>query len=178
MIILMGPQGSGKGTQAQILASVFKAKHLSTGEMLRSSTDPKVHAKLERGELFDDEDMTMVLKESLGKLSSDSKIILDGYPRNMNQVKLLDELLVQRGEQVESVIYITLSDEEALKRMLKRGRADDTEAAISQRLKQYKEETMPVLEHFIKAGIMHEIDGLGSIEEVTNRIEKVVPWHS
>ena len=176
MIILMGPQGSGKGTQAELLAKKYGAVHLSTGDMLRSSDDPQVHSELERGELFDDESMTAVLKEALDKESSDARIILDGYPRNLNQAKLLEELLSHRSKKIEIAIYLAIPREEGLKRMLKRGRADDTEAAINQRLKQYEEETTPVLDHYKQLNLLVEVDGVGTVEEVAARIEKVIPW--
>lgn len=176
MIIFVGPQGSGKGTQAQLLANRFNAVHLSTGEMLRQSTDPRVHAKLERGELFDDIEMTKVLREALASSPPAKNIILDGYPRNLNQVKLLDELQKQQANNIEGVIYLKLTDEEGIKRMLARGRADDTVAGIKQRLKQYKDETLPIIKEYKKRNLLFEIDGAGTVEQVASRIAKVVPW--
>jgi adenylate kinase len=178
MIIFIGPQGSGKGTQADILASEYRATHLSTGEMLRNSADPAVHRKLESGQLFDDKDMTEVLKESMDKLLPRTKIILDGYPRNLQQKRLLEELLGKRAERVEQVIYLSLPREESFARMRLRGRADDTDGAIEHRLAQYEAETTPLIDEYRLENLLVEVDGLGSVEQVANRIKGVVPWHT
>lgn len=178
MIIFVGPQGSGKGTQAALLAEKYNAGHLSTGDMLRSSLDAQVHHKLESGQLFDDESMTAVLKEALDRLPPDQKIILDGYPRNLEQMRLLDDLLQQRHEPVEKVIYLTLPRAESFKRMRNRSRADDTEKAIEQRLKQFEAETLPLVSAYKQRGLLEEVDGVGSVEAVADRVAKVIPWHS
>jgi adenylate kinase len=178
MIIFIGPQGSGKGTQAEILAQKYGAVHLSTGDMLRSSTNPEVHKKLESGQLFDNESMTAVLKEAIDKTLPGTKIILDGYPRNIKQMKLLEDLLKNRADKIEQVIYLTLPREEGFKRMRLRGRADDTDAAIEQRLNQFDDETMPLIKAYRQTGVLVEVDGLGSVEKIAQNIERIIPWRS
>ncbi len=105
MIILIGPQGSGKGTQAEMLAQNYSATHLSTGDRLRGSHDSTVHQRLQAGELLDDATMTTVLDESLSQLPPGRRIILDGYPRTPAQVTLLDELLKPKNHSIEAVVY-------------------------------------------------------------------------
>lgn len=176
MIILIGPQGSGKGTQAQLLVEKYKARHLSTGDVLRRSKDKKIHKLLEKGQLIDDVTMAKVLAAELAKLPKDARIILDGYPRTMPQVVLLEDILSKLGQAAESVILLDLPREETIERLLKRGRKDDTKKAISHRLQQFEDETKPVIEHYSKQGVVHKVNGLGSVEEVFTRIDQVVPW--
>src|SRR5688572_8288029 len=143
MIILMGPQGSGKGTQADMIAEKHGGVHLATGDMARDSADPKVHERLEKGELLSDEEITAVLKEALGKQPMGTPIVLDGYPRTLNQAHQLKGIIDERGETVELAIYLEVPREESLKRLTKRaqteGRSDDTDEAIEQRLHQFEE---------------------------------------
>lgn len=176
MIILIGPQGSGKGTQAEILAQKYNAVHLSTGDILRNSKDPAVHAILDSGQLFDDETMAKVLQEALARQPANAKIILDGYPRTVTQVELMEGGLKELSFKAAAVIYITLPKAEAVRRLLARGRADDTKEAIEARLVQYEELTRPVVEYYRKAGLLRAVDGLGSVEEVAARLEQVIPW--
>lgn len=176
MILLIGPQGSGKGTQAELLASKTRAKHLSTGDILRASSDPKVHAELKTGRLFDDATMTAVVKEALGKLPPGTRVILDGYPRNLNQAKQLEKALDSRTRQIEVVIHLDVPRTEAMKRLLKRGRPDDTEQAINLRLDQYETATVPVLDYYRERGLLQTVNGVGKIADIARRIEQVVPW--
>lgn len=176
MIILIGPQGSGKGTQAQLLAEKYQAKHLSTGDVLRSSDDPEIHKLLEKGQLIDDTMMAKVLAEALAKMSKEARIILDGYPRTMPQVALLTDILKRVGQEVEAVILVNLPREETTTRLLKRGRKDDTIEAIKYRLEQFEAETKPVIEYYKKQDVLHKVDGRGSVEEVFASVDKVVPW--
>lgn len=171
MIILIGPQGSGKGTQAKLLVEDYGATHLSTGEMLRESKDPNVHAKLERGELFADDEITAVLKEALQRYSNKERIILDGYPRTLKQAESLGDLA-----DIEKVIYLTVSYKDAVERLLNRGRSDDTKEAIESRLKQYNELTEPVIDYYRRQNKLLEVNGIGSVDEVYARIKKVIPW--
>lgn len=176
MLILIGPQGSGKGTQAELIAKKYNAVHLSTGELFRASADPRVHELLERGQLIDDVTTAKLLGEQLNKLDDKQKIILDGYPRTMEQVKLLDDLLGTSTKRIAKVIMLDLPKDETMKRLLKRARKDDTEEAIMHRLNQFESETKPVIEHYQKLGIVDFVDGQGSIEEIFSRIQKVLPW--
>jgi adenylate kinase len=144
--------------------------------MLRASKDPEVHAKLERGELFGDDEITAVFKEALLAHKENNKIILDGYPRTLQQVNLLEDLLEEIKQTIEVVILLDLSREETIQRLLRRARKDDTEEAINNRLQQFEDETKPVIGHYQKNGLVQKVDGLGSVEDVFVRIEKVIPW--
>lgn len=176
----MGPQGSGKGTQAELLEKKYDGMHLSTGDMVRDSVDPQVHETLEKGELLDDKSITKVLKEALDKQPAGKPIVLDGYPRTLNQAEQLEKILADRGDQVELAIYLVVPRAESIKRLRKRaeveGRTDDTPEAIEQRLQQFEDETLPVVDYYRQQGVLQEVDGQGSVPEIFTRIEKVIPW--
>lgn len=176
MLILIGPQGSGKGTQAELLVKKYSAIHLSTGDMFRNSKDPSIHALLEKGQLIDDQTTAKVLESELSGIANGTHIILDGYPRTLTQVELLESLLEKHGQEVEAVILLNLPRQETVSRLLNRGRKDDTEEAINHRLQQFEDETKPVIEFYRRHELVKEVDGTGSVDEVFERIEKVIPW--
>lgn len=176
MLILIGPQGSGKGTQADLLVKKYHAIHLSTGDMFRNSKDARIHELLEKGQLIDDQTTAGVLEGELRRIETGTHVILDGYPRTLTQVELLESLLEKHGQEVESVILLNLPRQETVSRLLNRGRKDDTEEAINHRLQQFEDETKPVIEFYRKHGLVQEIDGTGSVEDVFARIKKVIPW--
>lgn len=176
MLILIGPQGSGKGTQAELLVKKYSAVHLSTGEMFRNSKDPSIHELLEKGQLIDDQTTARVLEGELSGIATGTHIILDGYPRTLMQVQLLESLLEKHGQKVEAVILLDLPRQETVSRLLARGRKDDTEEAINHRLQQFEDETKPVIEFYRKHNLVKEVDGTGSVDAVFKRIEGVIPW--
>ncbi len=176
MLILIGPQGSGKGTQAELLVKKYNAVHLSTGDMFRNSKDSKIHELLEKGQLIDNQTTAGVLESELRKIDTGTHVILDGYPRTLTQVELLESLLEKHGQEVEAVVLLSLPRQETVSRLLNRGRKDDTEEAINHRLQQFEDETKPVIEFYRKHELVKEVDGTGSVEQVFGRIEKVVPW--
>lgn len=169
-IILMGPQGSGKSTQARLLCDKLKIPHIETGEIYRrlslenSPLGKKVKDTLDRGGLIDDQTTLEVIDQHLGKIKTG--FILDGFPRTLIQAQR--ELFP-----VDRVIFINLSDQEAINRLLLRRRRDDTRELISERLRLYHQQTEPVLEYYRKNGKLIEIDGNGSIEEVNALISKM-----
>ena len=159
-IVLLGPQGSGKSTQGDLLAEKLGISHISTGEIFRISSDPKIKDLLARGQLIDDETTYDIVKQSIAGLRG---FILDGFPRNLAQAQKEDF-------PVDRVINIVLTDEEAIKRLMLRKREDDTLELITERLRIYHELTEPVLDFYRKRGVLKDIDGSGTIEEVQKSI--------
>jgi adenylate kinase len=179
-LILFGPPGAGKGTQAQIVAARHGIPQISTGDMLRdavaSGTDLGRRAKavMERGDLVSDDLILGIVRERLARSDCRPGFILDGFPRTVAQAEALDKLLEQQGRDSARVVSLRVPEDELTRRILSRGegRADDTEEAVRNRLAVYRRETEPVLEHYGSASI--EIDGIGSIDQVADRIEKEI----
>lgn len=172
-ILLIGPQGSGKSTQASLLAEFLRIQVISTGDILRdlSQSDTEqgrsIKKILSEGNLVDDGIISQIVQERLAKPDCENGFIMDGYPRTLNQISCFDP-------QFDLVICLKLSDEEAGRRLLRRNRADDTPEAIAQRLQLYHGETDPIIDYYRQKGLLSEIDGLGTIEQVQQRIREVL----
>jgi adenylate kinase len=176
----MGPQGSGKGTQAARLADVFQIPAISTGDIFRANI--KGDTELGRlaqeyttkGELVPDEVTDSMVRDRLGEEDARGGFILDGYPRNAHQVEALDAILSELGWELDGVIELTADRDELLARITKRaeieGRADDTEEAIARRLDIYAEQTAPLTSAYAERGLLVQIDGIGDVAEVTDRV--------
>lgn len=164
-IIVMGPQGSGKTTQARLLAKELNLPHLQTGELYRriakedSSFGQKVNQILSEGELVPDEDHNLILREELNKIEYAQGFVVDGSPRTLSQAQSLPF-------KPDRVFYLAVSDEENIKRLTKRQRADDTPQLVAERLKLYHQETEPVLDYYRQQGILIEVDGERAIETI------------
>lgn len=163
-ILLIGPQGSGKSTQAKLLSEYLKLPVVSTGEIFR--TMDTARRILEEGRLVDDRTTSEIVKNRLSNPKCQNGFILDGYPRNIEQVKLFDP-------EVDLTIYLNVSEEEVLERLIKRARADDTQESIKTRLDLYYQQTEPLLSYYKNLGILKEIDGIGEIKEIQQRIRKI-----
>lgn len=168
-IIVMGPPGSGKSTQAELLAKKLKLPHLQTGELYRSLVKKnsllgrKVRELLKKGRLVPDDDHHKILWQELQKKKYQKGFVLDGSPRTLNQAET-------QSFTVDKVFYLSVSDRENLKRLAKRAREDDTPKVIGERLKIYHQETEPILIYFRQKGILEEVDGEQSIEEIYREI--------
>lgn len=171
MIILMGLAGSGKSTQGQKLAAATGRVWLSTGQLIRENG--QFDQIINTGALIGDEEATLIFAEALAKVTREGKqAVVDGYPRNVAQAKWLVENL---RETLEQVVVVEVSREELVKRMLKRGRADDTEAAIQKRLENAKRDLEAVCATLREKGVkIAKINGEGTEEEVFLRLMKVV----
>ncbi len=179
-LLIVGPQGSGKGTQGARIAEAFGIPVVSTGDVFRANVAGgtelglQVQEIIDAGRLVPDELTGAVVRDRLSKEDAADGFLLDGYPRNISQVRNLDEFLEGRNESLDAVLALVVPRDESMQRLRKRaqeqGRADDTEEAIAQRLAIYESETAPILGIYGTRGIVDEIDGVGSLDDVTERI--------
>jgi adenylate kinase len=180
-IILFGPPGSGKGTQALKLVEKYGFLHISTGDLFRyelnNDTPLGLEAKkyMTRGELVPDEVTVGMLKNKLDQEPDVPGIILDGFPRTIKQAEALDLLMADRGQKIDLLIALMVDDEEIVNRIKMRGetsgRADDNdESIIRNRIEVYKNETTPVFDYYSTNGISHAVEGVGSIEKIFNSL--------
>lgn len=178
MILLFGPTGAGKSMQGQMLAVRQGWKWLSTGEMLRQSTDPEVIATLKSGELVSDELTYQVFEEAVQDARGKEypNIIIDGFPRTKEQAAWLDEYMAKMGEKIDIVIVLEVPEVEIMARLEKRHRMEDTPETIAKRMTIYRQKMYPVLGIFAEAGVrIVHLDGTGTAGEVHDRIyEEVV----
>ncbi|GAA1953212.1 adenylate kinase [Microbacterium aquimaris] len=179
-LLIVGPQGSGKGTQGVRIAEAFGIPAISTGDMFRAAvaagTDlgNQVKTLIEAGNLVPDELTSAVVADRLAQEDAADGFLLDGYPRNLGQVADLDAFLEARGEKIDAVIELNVPREESIARLTQRaqeqGRTDDTEEVIANRLGIYERETAPILGVYRERGAVDTIDGVGSLDEITERI--------
>lgn len=175
MILFFGPPGSGKSVQGQLLVERNGWQWLSTGDLFRKSKDPEVLQRLATGELIDDELTNKVLDVAIQDTKDDSPIVLDGYPRNLDQVKWLADYLPKQGRKIECAILFEVPREELIKRLSGRGRVEDTPEVISRRLDIYQEKTQPIVDHYRTNGFpIIAVDGTGPVSEVHERIQEAV----
>lgn len=175
MILFFGPPGSGKSVQGKLLVERNGWQWLSTGDLFRNSRDPEVLERLATGELIDDELTNKVLDKAIQNVKSDLPIVLDGYPRNLEQVEWLANYLPGHGRKIECVILFEVPREELISRLAGRGRAEDTPDVINRRLDIYQEKTSPVVDHYRNNGIsVIAIDGTGAVNDVHQRIQEAV----
>ena len=179
-LLLIGPPGAGKGTQAAELSKLFGIPAISTGDIFRANvaggTPLGVQAKafMDRGEYVPDSLTNDLVRDRLSHADAHGGFLLDGYPRTIDQVHELDDILSERGVRLDAVVLLTADTDEVVARLLKRateqGRADDTEDVIRRRLEVYAEQTAPLVAVYGKRGLVVEVDGLGAVAEVTERI--------
>jgi adenylate kinase len=172
-LVLLGPPGSGKGTQAEKLAEKLGIPQISTGELFRrnieNGTKLGLEAKryLDAGDLVPSELTNQLVDDRLDDPDAAGGFILDGYPRSVEQAKALHEMLERRGTDIDAVVEFRVSQDELLQRLKARGRADDTEDVILNRMKVYRDETAPLLEYY--SSQLKTVDAVGSMDEVFAR---------
>lgn len=179
-LIIMGPPGAGKGTQAKFIAEHFKIPAISTGDIFRANvsegTPLGIEAKryMDAGEYVPDEVTNLMVRNRIDGPDAVGGFLLDGYPRTLAQVEELDGMIRFTGHQLDAVVSLTVDQDEIVHRLLQRaqveGRADDTEDVIRNRQRVYLEQTEPLIAVYQERGIVHEIDGMGDVAEVTERI--------
>jgi len=179
-LILMGPPGAGKGTQARVVAEHFGIPAISTGDIFRANvsqgTPLGVEAKkyMDAGEYVPDEVTNLMVRNRIDEPDAAPGFLLDGYPRTLAQVTELDGMIGFTGHKLDAVVVLSVDADELVQRLLQRaaveGRADDTEDVIRRRQEVYAEQTAPLIEVYRDRGILIEVDGLGEVDEVTARI--------
>jgi len=179
-LILFGPPGAGKGTQAQTLAKSWQIPHISTGDILRAAvaekTDlgVKAQANMNRGELVPDQLVSAMVQERLSQPDTKAGWLLDGFPRNVAQAHTLERFLQQVAQIYDRVINLEVPDDVLVARMLSRGRQDDNEAVIRRRLEVYREETAPLIDFYRGRQSLININGDVSVEAVTTAIKDAI----
>jgi len=172
-VLIVGPQGAGKGTQATLLAQNLHVPHISTGDIFRANatagTELGALAKkyMDAGELVPDEVTSAMVKARLTEPDVDGGFLLDGFPRTVPQAQWLGGVLHENEHDLDAVLLLDAPDEVLMERMLARGRADDTAEAISRRLALYHSETKPLLDYY--SNILVSVNGVGAVEEVQER---------
>lgn len=183
-IVIFGAPGSGKGTQSEKIVEKYGLKHLSTGDILReeikSNTDlgKLADSYMSKGQLVPDELVIDILDNLIAKYNDTKGFIFDGFPRTLNQGEALGKMLEKHGETIDAVISLEVKDEELIDRLLKRGeisgRKDDNRETIESRLKVYHTQTVPLKEYYRQLDTLKNIEGVGSIDEIFNSIEKEI----
>ena len=183
-IVLLGAPGSGKGTQATLLKEKLDVPHISTGDLLRAAVKAgtelglKAKAIMDAGELVSDDLVLGMLRERLTQPDAAGGFILDGYPRNLAQAEALDKLLAELKLPVEEAIQIEIDPELIVQRLAKRaveeGRSDDSEETVRRRLDIYAEQTAPVVDYYAEQEKLAQVLGVGTIDEVNERIVAVL----
>ena len=179
-LILMGPPGAGKGTQAKVISERLGVPAISTGDIFRANVSQETPLGLEAkrymdaGEYVPDEVTNQMVRDRIAEPDAAEGFLLDGYPRTVAQVEELDSMLSAGGHELDAVVALTVDQDELVARLLNRaqteGRADDTEDVIRRRLEVYAEETEPLIEVYATRGLVVEVDGMGEIDEVQQRI--------
>lgn len=184
-LVLLGAPGSGKGTQAARLAAHRGIPAISTGDIFRANvaaeTELGLLAKqyMEAGEYVPDSVTNAMVRDRLGREDAAEGFILDGYPRTADQVATLDEILAEQGRRLDAVVELVANQDEVVARMLRRsqveGRVDDTEDVIRRRLEVYREQTEPLTRIYGERGLLAQVDGLGTVDDVTERLLAALP---
>ena len=185
IIILLGPPGAGKGTQSNLIANKYNFFHFSTGNILRDQVEKKteigkeIEAIINSGNLISDKIIINIVDNVISKeLSLNKGILLDGFPRNLDQAQSLDKLLHQKGKKINFVIHISVDKEEIIERIKNRQveekRKDDTLDTLKSRLDVYFNETSPLIDLYEKNNVLFNVDGMQSIEDVGNDIAGII----
>ncbi len=175
VIIVMGPQGSGKGTQCRLLSQKLNYVTFSSGALLRETKDPDIHSRMTKGLLVRSKDVERVMSDAIEGVEPAQGIVIDGFPRMVNEAEWLIQTLSAFGREVRSVIFLVIPRDESVKRLTLRAgleaRDDDSLAGINRRLELFESETRAVLDLWRSKGLLKEVDGVGTVEDVAERID-------
>jgi adenylate kinase len=181
-IVLFGAPGAGKGTQSDLLVKKYNLNHISTGDLLRkeiadqTELGKRIKSIMDAGQLVSDDIVVEMIDKAI---ANDTKgILFDGFPRNVAQAEVLDNLLAKHGRKLTCMVSLDVPREELIRRMLERakisGRSDDNEETIKNRLKEYENKTLPVAAYYEKKGQHVKVNGFGDIKEISNNIVKEI----
>ncbi|MEO0544322.1 MAG: adenylate kinase [Pseudomonadota bacterium] len=189
-MILLGPPGAGKGTQAQRLVEAYGIPQLSTGDMLRAAVaagteiGKRAKAVMDAGELVSDEIVNGIVSERLDQGDCANGFILDGYPRTLQQADSVQGMLAEKGKQLDVVIELTVDDKALVGRIVKRAeeavargetpRKDDKAEVFDERLREYYKKTAPLIGYYYAKGVLKSVDGMASIDGVTEQIREIL----
>jgi adenylate kinase len=179
-LVLVGPPGAGKGTQAKFIAEHFLIPAISTGDIFRANVSrgtplgKEAQRYMDAGEYVPDEVTNLMVRNRIDEPDAEPGFLLDGYPRTLAQVEELDGMIKHTGHALDAVVVLSVDSEELVQRLLQRaqtdGRSDDTEEVIRRRQEVYAEQTEPLIEVYRDRGVLIEVDGMGEVDEVTKRI--------
>ena len=183
-LIIMGPPGVGKGTQAKIIKEIYSIPHLSTGQILRNEIELESEVGMIAKNFIDDglfvadEILIRIIENNISNPICNNGYILDGYPRNIEQVRNLNKIITKMNHTIDYAINLIADEGELVKRLIKRsqdsGRRDDTVEIITKRQKIYWEQTAPIIQYYKDLGILKEVNGIGTIEEISQNIIKAI----
>lgn len=172
-LVLLGPPGAGKGTQAVLLSEKLGVPHISTGDLFRANIGEETELGLEAKQYLDAGDLVpssitnRMVEARVAEPDATNGFVLDGFPRTVDQAEALEDILASLNTRLDAVLSIVVPEDVVVERMLSRGRADDSEDVIRNRMKVYREETEPLLDHY--GDLVVTVDGVGGIDEVNNR---------
>ncbi|MHB1290271.1 adenylate kinase [Georgenia sp.] len=179
-LVLLGPPGAGKGTQAARISGRLGVPAISTGDIFRANVadrtelGKRAQRYMDAGEYVPDEVTNAMVRDRLAQPDAAAGFLLDGYPRTADQVDELDDMLAAAGLELDAVVELTADTDEVVARLLKRaaeqGRADDTETVIRRRLEVYAEQTAPLATRYADRGLLVQVDGIGALDDVTTRL--------
>ena len=183
-LLIMGPPGAGKGTQAVNIAKTLNVPHISTGDIYRENMKNETPLGLEAKVFYDkgiyvpDEITNRIVEDRLTWEDAKNGFLLDGYPRTIDQVNFLDQILSKKSQKIDKVLELTIDIPVVVERLLKRaqeqGRIDDTKEVITKRLEVYANSTAPLLAEYKNRGILVQVDGMGSVSEVEEKINSAL----
>ena len=183
-ILILGAPGSGKGTQGKLLAERLGLPKITTGDLLRAAMKDGTPLGLEAKKFYDDGKLVPdaiilgMIKAELDRPEATEGAILDGFPRTAAQAELVDKTLGQRGQRLNHILLLDVTEDELVRRMSRRaqveGRADDTPEAIKTRLQVYQRDTAPLIAHYAQRGIVHRVPGTGTVDDIAGEIKRII----
>lgn len=179
-IVLLGAPGSGKGTQSAKLVAEYGVPQISTGDLLRSAVandtalGQKAKSAMDAGALVSDDIVVGMIRERLDEPDTENGFILDGFPRSLSQAEALDEMLARLDRPLQRVVHLQVDNEEIVQRLMSRGRADDNEDTIRNRLNVFQEQTQPLVAYYHDKKLLAPVAGVGDVDEIFGRIKQAI----